>query len=87
MGLTVSGLADELETAMAYEWNKLKGTTLSDAGEDDRRMLFLAIARGLLNYLQKQESTAMNTITLNDGAITDQLYTVKNLDLNITIDE
>jgi hypothetical protein len=87
MALTVSGLADEMEKAMGVEWQNSKGTTLPEAGKDDRRMLFLSISRGFLNSLLAQQNTLVDGVTLNDGVMSSQAYTVDSLTLNITIDE
>jgi len=47
-----NSLAAEIETAMKAEWLAVKGFPLpSPKGEEDRRILFVAIARGLLKFL------------------------------------
>ena len=37
-------MAEAMEHALKTEWNKIKDEDLSDAGAEDRRMLFVAIA-------------------------------------------
>lgn len=47
-----NSLAAEIEAAMQSEWLTVKGTELpSPVGEQDRRILFVAIARGVLKFL------------------------------------
>lgn len=50
------GMADAIEQAFADELSKRKGTSLPDASAEERRMLFAAIARGVLGYLHDNES-------------------------------
>jgi hypothetical protein len=35
---------------------KVKGSDMSKAGQEDRRLLFVAIARGVLKYLKDHET-------------------------------
>ncbi len=88
MALSAKKMTDAMEQAFAYEWQQKKTQPFPATGEPDRRMLFAAIARGLLTYLQSSDAQAMfSDITLSDGSITNQLFTVNNVDLNITLDE
>jgi hypothetical protein len=43
-----------------FKWNGLvaKGEPLPDAGADDRRLLFAALAQGILNYLKDNDSVS-----------------------------
>jgi hypothetical protein len=87
MGLTVTGMADEIEKAMTFEWQNLKGTPLPEAGAEDRHMMCLAISRGILNHLLSQQGALIRDITLNYEHGVDVEYAVNNLTLNISIDE
>jgi hypothetical protein len=50
-------LAAEMEAAMKAEWISVKGEPLpSPTGEEDRKIMFVAIARGLLKYLEDHRS-------------------------------
>jgi hypothetical protein len=47
-----NSLAAEMEVAMKTEWQRVKSSVLpGGAGEEDRKILFVAVARGLLKYL------------------------------------
>jgi hypothetical protein len=45
-------MAEAMENALAQEYQKLKGEGLPDVGEEDRRMLFTAIAQGVVRHLK-----------------------------------
>jgi hypothetical protein len=49
-------LSETIEAAMAVEYQALKGVPLPAAGAEDRRMLFNAIAHGLIVYLKAHEA-------------------------------
>jgi hypothetical protein len=71
-------MAEAIEKALEREWQTVKGTTLPQDGQADRRLLFASIARGILNYLKAHQNEVMTGITLD--AIQ---HTVNSLDLNI----
>jgi hypothetical protein len=50
------GMAAAIEQAFADELSARKGTQLPDASAEERRMLFAAIARGVLGYLNDNEA-------------------------------
>ncbi len=47
-----SSMAEAMEQALAQEYQRLKQATLPDMGEEDRRMLFVAIAQGVVRHLR-----------------------------------
>jgi hypothetical protein len=49
-------LSQTIEAALAVEHQAVKGRPLADAGAEDRRMLFDAIAMGLVVYLQAHQT-------------------------------
>ncbi len=73
-------MAEAIETALQEEWQAAKGTALPTIGQDDRRLLFVAIARGVLQYLKTHEDEILTNITLVDGGVFSPQVT--NLDLN-----
>lgn len=82
MALKPDGLADAIEAAFETVWAQLKPDDQFPVdGRPDRRVLFLAIARGLLTYLENNEDTILDSITLKVGS-TSQTYDVDGLDLN-----
>ena len=60
-----NSMAEAIETAMQQELMAVRGIPLPADGQDDRRLLFVAIARGVLQYLKNHESETLNSITLN----------------------
>ncbi len=75
-------MAEAMEQALAREWQALKGADLPAEGRDDRRLLFAAIATGVLSYLKAHQAEVLNTITLEIGGA-QAPHAVTNLDLNI----
>jgi hypothetical protein len=82
MALEADGLIQAIETAFASEWARVKQIPLPVAGADDRRLLFAAVARGLLTYLAAHEGDLVRTFTANAGA-GDVTWAVSSLDLDI----
>jgi hypothetical protein len=84
MGLNSAGLTDAIAAAFKEEWIAAKKVDLPEAGNEDRRLMFAAIARGILEYLHTHQKELFNTITVEEQP--DQIVThkVKDVDLNIT---
>lgn len=80
-----SSLAEAMDNAFQQEWLALKGIPLPAQGQDDRRMLFAAIAQGLFVYLKANEDLLISTLALRDdtGIGTDENYSVTQLELNL----
>jgi len=53
-----------IDNEMKELYRKIKGTTLPDIGQEDRRMLFTAISRGILKYLRDHAADFLNAITI-----------------------
>jgi hypothetical protein len=51
MALNSRNMATEMESAFRAEWDRVKDIAFPDAGEEDRMMLFYAVARGVMKYL------------------------------------
>ncbi len=62
MTLYAHSLADEMEEAFRSEWNAEKSIPLPVAGEKDRKILFAAVARGILKYLKDNEADLITTV-------------------------
>lgn len=61
-----NSLAQAMDNAMQEEWQRVKGEPLpSGFGTEDRQILFVAVARGLLQYLQEHEAD-LGTDTVQD---------------------
>jgi len=78
-------LAEAMDIAMKQEWQAVKGMALPSQGEEDRRLLFAAIAQGIFDYLKANEDQLMNNITLDNGGGggSSQNYDVTQLELNL----
>lgn len=55
----LNSMAQAMEDAFQDEWQAAKGKALPDSGEDDRRILFAAIAQGVLNHLKAHINEAL----------------------------
>ncbi len=85
MPLTTNDLTAEIEKVMAEEYAKKKGAPLPALGGEDRKLLFTAIAGGVLQYLESKQNEVMKTIKVKDTATsTEMTFTVTGLDLDIT---
>jgi hypothetical protein len=54
-------MAKAIEDAMADVFEKVNGTPLPASGQEDRRVLFVALSRGILKYLQDHQKTIVAT--------------------------
>ena len=54
----VGSMAAAMEEAFKDEWQNAKSTPLSEAGEDDRKILFAAISRGVVRHLKQNAGAA-----------------------------
>lgn len=80
--LNAADMTKKIEAAMAEVYSEKYGRALPDVGSADREILFLAISRGILRYLEEKEETMISQLTLNPTGTANQ-YNVTALDLNI----
>jgi hypothetical protein len=57
MTLVPEDMATAIEKEMAQAWQDVKGSHMPPSDPDDRRPMFLAISRGVLEYLQQNLAT------------------------------
>ena len=78
-------LAAAMEHAMQTEWHAVKDVALPNLGMEDRRLLFVAIARGLFEYLKAHENEFVTDITLREPGAggSDENFLVTQLELNL----
>jgi len=69
-------MVDQLDEA----WQIVKGEPFPGGSRDDAKVMFLAIARGLLIYMEQHQNDTIKTIALGGGSAVN----VTSLDLNIT---
>jgi hypothetical protein len=82
MALSATNIAAAIETAFVAEWLSVKGENLAAYGQQERRILFVSIARGMLQYLEANQNEIVNSLTLELSPGLEQTYNVAALDLN-----
>ena len=82
--LKAEGMAQAMETSLGEEWSVQKGVDvpMPGGGVEDRKLLFTAIARGVLKYLEDNQNEFINSITFQVGSVT-FTRNVTGVDLNI----
>jgi predicted ATP-grasp superfamily ATP-dependent carboligase len=75
-----NSMAEAIETALVQEL-ALRGESVPAAGADTRRVFFVAIARGVLQYLKEHEAEVLSSITFH-AAPTSATAPVDAIDLN-----
>ena len=53
-----NSMAEAIEQAFKSEWQRMKRTPLLEAGEEDRKILFSAIAQGVVRHLKEKVGNA-----------------------------
>jgi hypothetical protein len=86
MPLTADALAARIETDFRTLWQQRRGVDPGPDAASERELLFLAVARGVLNYLESEQNQMFNTIRLQPqgSSTTAVTYRVLELDLNKT---
>jgi len=84
MSLEPDGLANAFESALPQAWLDVKKAPLPPGDPNDRKPLFLAIARGLLKYIHDHQLDTISKMDLSIGTTTPVTNSVSNLQLNIT---
>lgn len=71
-------LASYIDTAMQNEWLAVKGEPLpgGDQGSDDRKILFAAIAQGVLKFLVDHGNDLITSDETADGDLTPHHHTM-----------
>ena len=83
MALDYNDMAEAMEAALDQVWLSVKGKHLPDAGSEDRQILFQAIARGMLHYLEAEQNNIFKSIRLRRHGYSGQTdYDILSLDLN-----
>lgn len=80
MALVANDLANVMVGQLDEAWLQVKGTPFPGGNTDDARIMFLAVARGLLIYMEAHQNDTISTITLEGGSAQD----VTAMNLNIT---
>ena len=80
-------MALEIENEMKKVYKAIKGTNLPEAGEDDRRMLFTAISRGVLKYLNDKAGELVKSVNITHTTETAEGHDLSELKLNIDVQD
>jgi hypothetical protein len=74
-------LAEAMENALRQEYQAVKGEPLADQGQDDRRMLLVAIAQGIVRYFKDNTDAWQISVetTLTDATHADGTGTVDDI--------
>src|SRR5438552_78374 len=80
-------MAKAIEDALADVFGKVKDMPLPEAGKEERRLLFVAMARGILGYLEAHQKDLLTSITTQVTASTSETRTVVAVDLNVIMDK
>jgi hypothetical protein len=83
MALTSTELTARIEQEFATVWQQTKGSPLPGGGAEDRRMLFAAVARGVLAYLKVKEDDVIDRLTVREAGGDQRDLTVVGADLDI----
>lgn len=63
-----------IETAMREQWQLARGEPLPTQGAEDRRILFAAIAQGVLRYLYVHRDDLVSTLQQAEGIAGDHRH-------------
>lgn len=86
MPLKPDDLAQAMLNALGPAWREVKGGQLPSGGEKDQKVLFIAIARGLLTYLHENPKEIMDKINLTDPPTGfSHTYNVGEVDLKVDL--
>lgn len=78
-------LAEAIDTAMKKEWEAVKNEPMPDTDPRDRRILFVAIAQGLLTYLNDHPADILNSLDYRDGSNTVRNLPIESVDVDVQL--
>jgi hypothetical protein len=81
--LTAQALTDRIEQEFASVYAQSKGAPLPGVGGDDRRMLFAAVAGGVLAYLKANEDSVIDSLTVQEAGLDKKTLSVVEASLDI----
>lgn len=79
MSLDANELANEMVAQLPAAWELVKGEDWPGGDTKDAKVMFLAVARGLLRYMDDNQNETIRTIALGGGSA----VSVNSLDLDI----
>jgi len=81
MSLIANDLANAMVDQLDEAWQQVKGEPFPGGSRDDARIMFLAVARGLLIYMEAHQNDTVSSIALGGGGA----QTVNSMNLNIVL--
>lgn len=83
----LNSMALAIENEMKDVYKTLKGEDMPETGKEDRRMLFCAVARGVLKYLDDNAAQLIKAVTIahSSGADLSATHSLSGLDLDIEV--
>ncbi len=81
--LTPADLTARIEAEFATVWQQTKGSPLPAGGAEDRRMLFAAVAGGVLTYIKANEDSLVDELTLRESGTDQRRFEVVDAILDI----
>jgi hypothetical protein len=81
--LTPADLTTRIEQEFATVYAQTKGAPLPGAGGDDRRMLFAAVAGGVLAYLKANEDSLIDSLKVKEAGLDEKTLDVSEATLDI----
>lgn len=70
-----NSMAEAIENALKSEYQAVKGQALPQGGEEDRRLLFVAIARGVVKYLKDNADSSILVHNVSVNQVSSQQIT------------
>jgi hypothetical protein len=83
MALRHADLTAAMEREFANAWRDIKGGAPPSAGGDDLKVMFAAVARGVLAYLKANENDVIDSLKVSESGVGDRDLTVTNAKLDI----
>jgi hypothetical protein len=75
-------MAKAMEDALSDLHQRLKGVSLPDMAKEERRLLFVAISRGILKYLSDHQIVMRASVNVTGSGV----RTVHNFNMHVTLD-
>jgi hypothetical protein len=63
-----NSMAELIEAAMQDEWSRYHAESLPEQGREDRLIMFKAVARGVLGYLEAHQADILTTDISSSGS-------------------
>ncbi len=80
-------MAAAIEDQMKKLFEEVKKTNIPDIGKEDRKILFVAIARGILQYLNDNQNLINITFKFQGPASNQPIEITANVNMNIDMDK